>query len=217
MTRTMLTRTIRTCLLAGSVGLLAGAAAAWWWWSRPAQPAEPFIEVATDAYVLAVPEPIAPFRLVGHDGKPFDNAALQGRWTFLFFGFTHCPDICPTTLAVFNEIHRALRERGGAGDVRFVMVSVDPARDTPQVLAKYVPAFNPEFLGLTGESAEIARLTDGLGVKYARSPGPTPDNYFVDHSSSVLLADPQGRFRGVFAAPHVPKNMLQGLQEIRKR
>ncbi len=204
-------------VLAAAAGLVVGAAAAWWEWRRPAQPAEPFIEVAPDAYVLAVPEPIVPFRLVGHDGTPFDNASLKGRWSFLFFGFTHCPDVCPTKLAVFNEVHRALSERGAAGDVRFVMITVDPERDTPQVMAKYVPAFNPEFLGLTGEPAEIARLTDALGVKYAKAPGAAPDNYFVDHSSSVLLIDPQGRFRGVFAEPHVPQNMLRGFMEIRRQ
>lgn len=200
---------------AAAVALLAAAAA---WFRIPEKPTEAFIEVGQDAYVLAAPEPIVPFRLAGHDGKPFDNAALKGRWSFLFFGFTHCPDICPTTLATFNEVHRALRASpGGAADVRFVMVTVDPERDTPQVLGKYVPAFNPEFLGVTGDAAEIGRLCDSLGVKYAKHPGPTPASYQMDHSSSVLLADPQGRFRGVFAPPHDAQNMLKGFLEIRRR
>jgi len=198
-----------------AVALLAAGTA---WVLIPAKPSEPFIEIGKDAYVLAEPEPIAPFRLVGHDGKAFDNAALKGRWSFLFFGFTHCPDICPTTLAVFNEVQRALRSSaGGAADVRFIMVTVDPERDTPQVLANYVPAFNPEFLGLTGEAGEIARLCDSLGVKYGKVPGATPASYHMDHSSSVLLADPQGRFHAVFAPPHDAQNMTQGFLEIRRR
>jgi protein SCO1/2 len=208
---------MKKLVLFGAIGVAVAAAVAAWFLT-PENPAEPFIEVAEDAYVLAEPEPIAPFKLVTHDGKPFDNAALKGRWSFLFFGFTHCPDVCPTTLAVFNDVSRALRERpGGAADVRFVMVSVDPERDTPQALAKYVAAFNPEFLGLTGEAGEIARLCESLGVKYAKVPGATPASYHMDHSSSVLLADPQGRFHGVFAPPHDAQNMTRGFLEMRRR
>lgn len=207
----------RPILWAAAAALSAAAVAAWLW-SRPEAPAEAFIEVGKDAYALATPEPIPPFRLVGHDGQPVDNAALKGRWTFLAFGFTHCPDVCPTTLVELNELHRTLRNGpGGVADVRFVMVTVDPERDTPQVLKTYVPAFNPEFVGLTGEPAEIARLCDALGVKYGKAPGLTPGSYQVDHSSAVLLADPQGRFHAVFAAPHVAQNMARAFSEVRKR
>jgi protein SCO1/2 len=208
---------MKKLVLFGAIGVAVAAAVAAWF-LVPRQPPEPFIEVAQDAYVLAAPETIVPFKLVTHDGKPFDNAALKGRWSFLFFGFTHCPDVCPTTLAIFNEVSRALREKpGGAADVRFVMVSVDPERDTPQALAKYVAAFNAEFVGVTGEANEIRQLSDSLGVKYAKVPGATPASYHMDHSSSVLLADPQGRFRGVFAPPLDAKNMTQGFLEIRRR
>lgn len=204
---------MKRVLLLAALAVAMGTAAGWLW--MPAKQTEAFIEVGKDAYVLAEPEPIAPFRLVAHDGQAFDNAALKGRWSFLFFGFTHCPDICPTTLAVFNEVHRALRS--GAVDVRFVMVTVDPERDAPQVLAKYVPAFNPEFIGVTGEAGEIARLCDSLGVKYGKVPGSTPASYHMDHSSSVLVADPQGRFHGVFAPPHDAQNMVRGFLEMRRR
>src|SRR5262249_30726171 len=90
--------TPRAILWTAAVVLPAAALAAWLW-SRSATPSEPFIPVGTDAYVLAAPEPVPPFHLVAHDGRAADNAALRGRWTFLAFGFTHCPDVCPTTLA----------------------------------------------------------------------------------------------------------------------
>jgi protein SCO1/2 len=199
----------RIALGAGLVVLAAGAAA--WLLLRdaaPATPAEPFIEVHRDAYVLAEPEPLPAFRLTGHDGKPFDNAALRGRWTFLFFGFTHCPDVCPSTLAVFADAFPKL-----GADARFVLVSVDPERDTPEALAKYMAAFHPAFLGATGD---IAALAESLGVVYAKVPGPAPGSYSVDHSSSVLLVDPQGRFYGVLAAPHVAHNIVQALPRMQK-
>lgn len=196
-----------------------GAAAAWLAWRAPAAPpAEPFIEIARDAYVLAVPEPIAPFRLLRHDGAPFDLDALRGKWSFVFFGFTHCPDLCPTTLADLAQVHRALSgQPGGAQDVQFVMVSVDPERDTPQVMRAYVPAFDPQFLGVTGDGAQIAAFSKPLGVVYAKVPGTTPGSYVMDHSSSVLLLDPQGRFYGVFAAPHDPQTMALAFQRMRQR
>jgi protein SCO1 len=187
------------------------------WYAQPrtaATPAEPFVEIARDAYVLSAPETLPPFRLANYDGKPFDNAALKDRWTLLFFGFTHCPDLCPTTLATLSQMQRAL---GSPPEVRVAFVSVDPERDTPELLRKYATAFNPAFLGVTGEPAQLATLADSLGVKYAKAPGPTPASYSVDHSSSVLVIDPRGRFYGILAAPHEAGNMAEALKKLRSQ
>jgi protein SCO1/2 len=202
---------------AGIALLVVGIAV--WLLSRPDEkPQAHFVEIGDSAYILPKPDPVAAFKLVNHDGAAFDNSDLKGKWTFVFFGFTHCPDLCPTTLNVFNQVHRQLREQPqGVRDVRFVFVSVDPERDTPQLLKEYVTAFNPEFVGVTGNGTELAQLGDSLGVVYTKVPGATPEQYFMDHSSAVLLIDPRGTLSGVFAAPHVAQKIVAGFQAIRER
>lgn len=199
--------------------VLAAAAAAAWRWMRPTPAQSPhFVEVARGIYILAQPDALADFQLVRHDDAPFGNDALRGRWSFVVFGYTFCPDFCPTTLVTFNELHSLLAQRpGGVGDLQFVMVSVDPERDTTQLLRRYVLHFNRDFIGATGDAAAIARLADSVGAVYSRHPGSSPESYLIDHSSAVLLINPQGRLQGVFAAPHAAEDMLQGYLRIRER
>lgn len=208
----------RVPLLIAAVAVLVAAAALGWRWLRPPPaPAPHFVEVANGAYVLPKPDTLADFRLVKHDGTIFDNQSLKSRWTFLIFGYTFCPDFCPTTLVEFAHVHRQLAQRPqGTRDVQFVMVSVDPARDTPELLGRYVPQFNREFIGATGEPAVIARLADSVGAVYARAPGSSGDNYLIDHSTAVLLINPNGALQGVFAAPHVAKDMVQAFAKMRE-
>ncbi len=203
-------------LIAAVLVLLAVAGALSWRWLRPAQLPH-FVEVGTGAYVLPKPDTLADFRLVKHDDTVFDNQALKGRWTFLIFGYTFCPDFCPTTLVEFAQIHRQLAQRAqGTRDVQFVMVSVDPERDTPQLLGRYVPQFNREFVGVTGDPAVIKRLADSVGAVYAKVPGSSGSNYLIDHSTAVLLINPDGKLQGVFAAPHVAKDMVQAFAKMRE-
>jgi protein SCO1/2 len=210
-------RWLWVALAAGIAVLVVGVAL--WLLARPEEkPQAHFVEVADSAYILPKPDPVARFSLVNQDDVAFDNAALEGKWSFLFFGFTHCPDLCPTTLAVFNQVHRLLAQsQEGVADVQFVFVSVDPERDTPQVLKEYVGSINPAFVGVTGNGADLAQLGDSLGVVYAKVPGTTADQYFMDHSSAVLLINPEGRFRGVFAAPHVAQKIVAGFTAIREQ
>jgi protein SCO1/2 len=210
-------RRLWVALAAGIAVLVVGVAL--WLLTRPEEkPQAHFVEVADSAYILPKPDPVATFSLLTHDNTSFDNAALKGKWSFLFFGFTHCPDLCPTTLAVFNQVHRMLGEGPqGVDDVQFVFVSVDPERDTPQVLKEYVTYINPEFIGVTGNGADLAQLSNSLGVVYAKVPGTTPEQYFMDHSSAVLLINPEGHFRGVFAAPHVAQKIVAGFTAIREQ
>ncbi len=133
------------------------------------------------------------FRLVDHNGQPRTLADFRGKVVVVFFGFTHCPDVCPTTLA---ELARAVKQLGPDGQrVQVLMVTVDPERDTPEILKQYVTALDPRFVGLTGDPDAIARTARDFKVFYLKSPGATPGAYSVDHSSASYVFDPQGRLR----------------------
>lgn len=147
--------------------------------------------------VLPQPRAIADVSLVDAAGKPFDHSRLEGRWSVLFTGFTHCPDICPTTLAMLASLRARLPEER----LQFVFLSVDPERDTPEVVARYLAHFGPGLVGVTGERREIDRFTRALGLAQVRNPG-AGDDYTVDHSTALVLFDPEARLAGYFTAPH---------------
>jgi protein SCO1/2 len=161
------------------------------------------VERAAEPPVLtagtALPEPreLPAFELVDQAGRTFDVERLEGRWSLLFTGFTHCPDVCPTTVALMADLNRRVARQ----DVQFVFVSVDPERDTPEAVASYLAHFDPALLGATGARAEMERLTAGLGLGQVRNPG-AGDEYTVDHSTAFVLIDPDARLAGYFSAPH---------------
>ena len=133
------------------------------------------------------------FQLTGHDGRPRTLADFRGKVVVLFFGFTHCPDICPATLAQFAQ---AAKQLGADADrVQFLFVTVDPERDTAEVLAKYVPAFDSRFVGLTGDAPAIARTAKEFKVIFQKQAGKTADSYTVDHSAGTYVFDREGRVR----------------------
>ena len=140
------------------------------------------------------------FALTRSDGTPYTQADLVGGWTLLFFGFTHCPDVCPTTLATLRDVGKALPPEV-ARNVRMTFVSVDPERDTPERSGEYAHFFSPSIVAATGDKAALDALTLSVGVVYMKAPG-TGADYGVDHSASIVLIDPQGRLRGMFRPPH---------------
>jgi protein SCO1/2 len=150
-------------------------------------------------YLLETPRDIGEFALVDQNGETFNRARLEGNWSLLFFGFTFCPDICPTTMNFLNAFVTDL-ESTEAKDTQVVMVSVDPARDTPSQLASYVPFFNPDFIGVTGEFLDIHRFATALNTAFRKVVG-AGDEYQVDHSSNVVLMNPRGDYHGFFKAP----------------
>jgi protein SCO1/2 len=151
------------------------------------------------AYMLDTPRNIGEIDLIDQNGEAFTKERFEGVWTLVFFGFTHCPDVCPTTMAFLNEFMQKL-EGTEAEDTRVVMVSVDPARDTVEVLAEYVPYFNPEFIGVTGDFLDIHRFATALNTPFRKAPG-QGENYQVDHSANVVLINPRGDYHGFFRAP----------------
>jgi protein SCO1/2 len=133
------------------------------------------------------------FALTDHTGKTRTLADFRGKAVVMFFGYIRCPDVCPTTLAELRAVKDQLGEDGKRLQVLFV--TVDPERDTQELLANYVPAFDPSFLGLYGDSAAIAKVAKDFRVFYQKSPGKTPDSYTVDHTAGSYVFDPQGRLR----------------------
>ncbi len=163
--------------------------------------------VLQEGTLLPQPRPLADFSLTDQDGRPFSLANLRGHWTFLAIGYTHCPDICPMTLATYDaiegEIAKAASGEGGKTPVQFLFISVDPGRDTPERLAQYVRYFNPRFLGATGDEVQLRALAAQLGLLYAKVEGQdTAMGYLMDHSASILLVDPEGRLTAIFSTPH---------------
>jgi protein SCO1/2 len=152
--------------------------------------------------VLAEPKPLTDFALTDDRNRPFGPESLKGKWSFLFFGFTYCPDVCPTTLATLARARDAIAKNAlGADDVQFVFVSVDPNRDTASGLRQYVRAFDPSFVGVTGDDAQLARLAGQLGAVYRVEITPGVENYPVSHSAAVYLLDPRARHHAVFTPP----------------
>ena len=131
--------------------------------------------------------------LTDHHGKPRNLEDFKGKVVVVFFGYTQCPDVCPTTLATLKEVKERLGPDGKRLQVLFV--TVDPERDTEQLLALYVPAFDPDFLGLYGDLEATAQAAKEFKVFYSKTPGKTPTSYTIDHSAGVFLYDTQGRIR----------------------
>jgi protein SCO1/2 len=153
--------------------------------------------------------PLPSFRLNDQTGLPFDNARLTGHWTLLFFGYTHCPDVCPMTLRLLQTVAAGLSGETAGKNLQIVFVSVDPHRDTPARLQEYVRYFNPVFIGVSGADDQLQKLTAGLGAFYSRAKNAhDPDNYLVDHSAGLFLLNPAGRIRALFSAPLDADNII---------
>lgn len=162
--------------------------------------------------LLDTPRVIAPFTLVDHDGLPFEASRFAGRWTLIFPGFTHCPDICPATLGILSGVHAQL-DAETREQLQVVFFSVDPARDTPQALKQYVTHFSPAFLGITGEKAQVDSLARSLAVAYRMQPL-EGDAYTVDHSSALVLVSPAGHVAGFVQQPFSPAELASDLTRL---
>lgn len=152
--------------------------------------------------------------LTGHDGRPRTLADFRGKAVVLFFGYTHCPDVCPTTLV---DVAGAVKSLGpDAARVQVLFVTLDPERDTPQVLAQYVPAFDPSFLGLAGDAAATQRAAKEFKIFYEKRPGSTPGAYTMDHSAQTYVLDPQGRLRLMLRQERIAQDLAEDLRTLLK-
>ncbi len=176
--------------------------------------------------MLDKPLPLEPFSLQDQAGTPFTNASLQGKWSIAFFGYTHCPDVCPTTLTVMTTVSEKLPPPY-TGDTRFVFITLDPFRDDAAHLKDYLHYFNDRVIGVTGDAGVIQQLASTIGVFYdyadarsdriQRNVTRRPDfaEYLLDHTASLFFFDPQGRLRAYLLPPFDAAKIQEVYQALR--
>ena len=201
-------------LIAAAVVGIALAGSGYWalWQSRNLSTADAF-----PASLIAFPErkPLAEFVLVDDEKGVFDLKSLESRWSFIFFGFMYCPDICPTTLYDMSTVKREIVARGiSASDIQFVFISVDPARDKAAKIQRYVQYFDPDFLGATGSIGQLTNLTRQLGAPFRAEPETATNVYEVTHSSAVYLVAPLGQYAGIINPPFVASEVAVQFSEL---
>ncbi len=186
-------------------------AAGFWLATQLTQPAQQSYPQIQGSFVNP-PRQIAVPELIRHDGEAFTNEDLKGQWTLVFFGYTHCPDICPITMNVLA----AAKQKATADFPQVMLISVDPQRDSIELLADYVHYFDPEFIGVTGDEKMIQALTLQTSVVYMKVPGASgkENDYLVDHSSSILLINPEGQLAAFLKAPHTPSSILDSVAKV---
>lgn len=196
-------------LLSTFVGGILVGAAGWLWWPTPKQPERTAAELMD--VVMWNREPIGgPFALTDQNGVRRTDADFRGKLMLVYFGFTYCPDICPTDL---QAIGLAVDQLGAAGDqVQPVFVTLDPERDTPQLLADYVPMFHPRLIGLSGGARAIREAALAYRVYYAKVPRTDGSDYTIDHSAFIYLLNREGRYLGHFPPGTPPERMVEAIR-----
>ena len=184
------------------------------WYAHNSKPVELESGVWFGEQARALPE----FELMDHNRQPLTRDSLRGQWSLLFFGFTHCPDICPISLQALADMYKAIDDADVSDAIQIYFVSVDPGRDTPEVLTEYVNYFNPTFIGATAPLEVLTPLTRSLGIAHAiRNRTETSADYDVEHSAAIVLINPQAEYAGLFSAPHDPLAMARDMARIVER
>jgi protein SCO1/2 len=157
--------------------------------------------------------PLPDFHLTRANGESLTLADWKGRWTLAYFGFTNCPDVCPMTLAAFKLVWKRLEADGRTDRLRVDFISVDPERDTPEQLTRYVGFYSPDFVAATGTDAELGHVTSALGLLYTRTPN-ADGGVDVDHSASAVLIDPDGNQAGLVRPPFDAARIAADLEAL---
>lgn len=167
----------------------------------------------TSGTVITPPRPLPAMQFIDHEQHPFDVTRLKGHWSLVFFGFTNCPDVCPTTLAVLAQVEKQLADLPAQEQPQVVFVSVDPARDTPERIASYIRFFSPRFIGATGSEQHIQEFTKAMGIPVVVTQA-ADGNYTVDHSGAIFAIDPKGEWRALFSPPHQAKPIASDYRRL---
>ncbi|MFN7552970.1 MAG: SCO family protein [Pseudomonadota bacterium] len=203
-------RNIMLLIVVAAVAVSAGLWLGQRQFIAPDRSAAPAVQAAL---LYPVPRVIEPFALDRAPGGTFTAADFEGRWTLAFFGFTHCPDICPTTLAQLKQVEDALATPPLPDPLQLLFVSVDPARDDPATLARYAAYFSPSIIAATAPDERLQPMARGLGIVYLQTPL-DGGGYTVDHSGQVVIVDPQGRLAGMFRPPLDPSRIAADLRRL---
>ncbi len=194
-----------------AVVLLAGAGVAFNMLWQPEPPPLKFPDME-GVIVESPPTPLPRFSLRDQQGRPFTRDNYRGQWSIVFFGYTSCPDICPTTMGNMDRLSRA----EGMPPTQFVFHTVDPRRDTPEKLAEYVSYFNEDFIAVTGDKDEIDKFAEPLGVIYDFEGDTASDDYIVTHFAAVYIIDPKARLRAYVLPPHDVARMKKVYLKVRE-
>lgn len=201
-----------TIVIVAILALCIGATTAWL--IQQSQPVKLSAGMWFGDQARALPE----FELVNQEGQKFTRDDLKGKWHLVFFGYTHCPDICPTSLQTMADMVNAIDDADVSKALRVMFVSVDPGRDTPELLKNYVEYFNPQFIGATGTEANLQLLTRSIGISYfLERENADQEVYEVGHSASFVLLNPDTEFAGLFGAPHDSNAIAQDLIKLIER
>ena len=184
------------------------------WWMYPEKPIPPELQGVLRPH----PKPLQAFELIDQRNRPFTLERLRDKWSMVFFGYTYCPDICPTTLSTLSAVAGKLRSESLAiGNEQVVFVSVDPERDLPETLAGYLKYFDETFVGATGSKSAIDQVTGQFNAGYIKEAETQSGEYLVSHTSSIFLVDPDTHLVAVFAPPHDPDTIVEQYRLVRAR
>lgn len=185
----------RSMRILATILALAAAASGGWWATRTLTEREP-APTLLHATAIDPARALGALDLVDQRGQRFANDRLRGRWSVIYFGFTTCPMICPATMAELRDFAAHVQNLPQPARPQVILITIDPAHDTPEIMGRYVEAFDPMFLGLTGSSAAIDSAADEFSVAHSRANGQ------IDHSTTLYVVDPRGALSAVFTPPH---------------
>ena len=183
----------------------------YYWLMAPQITGSSYLKSGTSLY--AHPRAFPEFSLTDHRGQEFSNHQMKHTWSFVLFGYTHCPDICPLALSTMDRVLETLVTRDGIPALG-IFISVDPQRDTQQRLSEFVQYSSREIIGLTGSEAELENLGPALDVAYSMPAGPENVNYLVDHSSYLFLVAPDGNLIALFGTPHDNERIIDDFHTL---
>ena len=164
--------------------------------------------------LLPTPKALGEVNFSDHNGQAFGLSELQGRWSILFFGFTNCPDVCPSTMQTLKQVKQDVSDAGVWDNFQVVMVSVDPERDSTERLNSYVPFFDPDFIGIKASVEHTTEFAKNVGILFFKSKPQDNGNYDVDHGAAMILINPEGQYAGVMTAPHIQEDISADLIKL---